>query len=110
MLAATGGRIQKRFDFQDGDLAGWIMPRASDWEIAAEGSNRFLRLSKAGEPGVPRRPLQYALRRDLCLGDFDLRVKVRRAGRSMLIVFGYQDPLHFYYAHLSSDRDRKSVV
>ena len=35
--------------------------------------------------------------------DFDLRIKVRRAGKSMMVTFGYQDTLHFYYAHVSAD-------
>ncbi len=102
-------RVQLRVDFQDGKLDRWILPRASDWEVAAEGPNRFLRLLTAGEIGEPRRPLQYAIRKDLCLGDFDLRVKVRRARNSMMIAFGYQDTLHFYYAHLSADSGDHSV-
>jgi hypothetical protein len=104
LLRADDGRVRLRDDFQQGSLAAWTLPRADDWEIVAEGPNRFLRLRQKGQIGEPRRPLQYALRRDLCLGDFDLRVKMRRAGRSLLVVFGYQDTLHFYYAHLSSDR------
>lgn len=103
MLLAAALLASLSADFQQGDLGKWILPAAADWEIAAEGPNRFLRLRKAGTIGEPRRPLQYALHRDLCLGDFTLRVKVRRAGNSMMIAFGYQDTLHFYYAHLSAD-------
>ncbi len=102
-------RIRVTDDFQSGSLAAWLLPKPADWEIAQEGDNRFLRLKTAGEIGAPRRPLQYALRRDLCLGDFDLRVKVRRSGKSLLIAFGYQDTLHFYYAHISADSGAVAV-
>ena len=103
LLAAAGWAGAEKIDFEDGKLARWILPRPSDWKIAVEGGNHFLRLLQKGEIGDPRRPLQYALLRNTCLGDFDLRVKVRRAGKSMMIAFGYQDSLHFYYAHISSD-------
>ena len=96
-------KIDLSIDFEDRDLSRWILPKAADWEIAAERGNHFLRLRNEGEIGNPRRPLQYAMLKDLCLGDFSLRVRVRRAGKSMMIAFGYQDTLHFYYAHLSSD-------
>lgn len=76
-------------DFEDRDLSGWLLPSAGDWTIASEGRNHFLRLVKAGEIGAPRRPIQYAIRKDLCVSDFTLRVRVRRAGKSMLVVFGY---------------------
>ncbi len=108
LLFALGGllsaeTVHRRIDFENRDLSAWLLPSPADWEIAAEGSNHFLRLLKAGEIGNPRRPLQYAILKDVCVGDFDLRVKVRRTGKSMMIAFGYQDTLHFYYAHISAD-------
>lgn len=107
--ALTAGEIHRSINFERGDLSAWILPKPADWEIASEGGNHFLRLLHAGEIGAPRRPLQYALLKDACMGDFTLRVKVRRAGRSMMIAFGYQDTLHFYYAHLSADDGNHAV-
>jgi len=103
MLPAAVLLVRLFFDFEERHLQQWSFPSAADWEIGSEANNHFLNLRKAGPIGAPRRPLQFALVKDLCLGDFTLRVKVRRAGRSMLIVFGYVDTLHFYYAHLSAD-------
>ena len=102
---AFAERISVRADFEDEDLSAWILPSAADWAIGAIGANHFLRLWKFGEIGEPRRPLQYAIRKNLCVSDFDLRVRVARTGgsKSMMIAFGYQDTLHFYYAHLSAD-------
>ena len=102
-MVAAAALLALSIDFENRDLSGWILPRVADWQIASEGDNHFLRLRTAGDIGEPRRPLQYAIRKDLCLGDFTLRVKVRRARNSLLVVFGYQDTLHFYYAHLSAD-------
>jgi hypothetical protein len=106
-LAAAEGpvaKVQLLVNFEGEDLAqNWLLPRLSDWAIAAESGNRFLRLLTPGEIGQPRRPLQYAIRKNLCVSDFDLRVRLRQAKRSVMIAFGYQDTLHFYYTHLSSD-------
>src|SRR5579864_117362 len=55
------------------------------------------------EPGVPRRPLQFALIKGVNVGSFDFQARLRREGRSMMVVFNYIDTLHFYYTHLSMD-------
>lgn len=103
LLAAAS--IQRSMDFESGDLSAWTLPKPADWEIGVEGGNHFLHMTRAGEIGEPRRPLQYAILKDSCVGDFTLDVKTRRTGasKSVLVTFGYQDTLHFYYAHLSSD-------
>jgi len=106
---ARAERIQLSVDFQNETLSRWILPKPADWVIAHESTNKFLRLRTAGAIGKPRRPIQYAILKDLCLSDFDLRVKVRRTGKSMMIAFGYQDTLHFYYAHISSDHGDHAV-
>jgi len=109
LSSAVAETVRYNADFEDRNLSAWVLPAAVDWEIASEGQNDFLRLRKAGEIGNPRRPLQYAIPKNLCVSDFDLRVKVRRSGGSMMITFGYQDTLHFYYAHLSRDNGNHAV-
>jgi len=109
---ASLGAAQSEFrdNFESG-MKNWLPPRPADWEIAVEGGNHFLRLSRPGYgPGVPRRPLNYALLRDRCFTDFTLSTRLRRAARSLLIVFDYQDTLHFNYAHLSVDRGTQQKV
>jgi len=86
------------------------MPQREDWEILAEDGNHYLHMKRSREPGVPRRPLQFALRTGVNLGSFDLRARVRREGRSMIVVFNYVDTLHFYYTHLSVDRGGQQPV
>lgn len=84
-------------------LDAWQMPYPEDWAILGQPGSRYLHMKRNREPGVPRRPLQFALLRNVEVGSFDLRVRVRREGGSMIVVFNYVDTLHFYYTHISKD-------
>src|SRR5574337_2164393 len=97
-------------DFQSGKLDAWQFPYPEDWTILAEGPRHFLHMKRNREPGVPRRPLQFALLKGPEVGSFEFETLVRREGRSMLIVFNYVDTLHFYYVHLSADRGTEQPV
>jgi hypothetical protein len=97
-------------DFESGDLSRWEFPYAEDWVVRAEEGNRFLHMLRNREPGVPRRPLQFARLRNANVGSFTLEARVRREGHSMIVVFNYVDTLHFYYTHLSSDRGTEQPV
>jgi hypothetical protein len=97
-------------DFASGDLSRWELPYPEDWVVRAEEGNRFLHLLRNREPGVPRRPLQFARLRKANVGSFTFEARVRREGHSMIVVFNYVDTLHFYYTHLSSDRGTEQPV
>jgi len=97
-------------DFERGGLDAWQMPHPEDWEILAVNGDHYLHMLRARDPGVPRRPLQFALLKNIKVGSFDFRARVRREGRSMIVVFNYADTLHFYYTHLSVDRGREQPV
>ena len=99
-----------RDDFNTGSLNAWQMPFPEDWEILKEGSIDYLHMKRNREPGVPRRPLQFARLRGVEVGSFILNVKVRRAGGSMIVVFNYVDTLHFYYVHLSENPGTEIAV
>jgi hypothetical protein len=99
-----------RDDFDTGNLNAWQMPFPEDWEILKEGSIDYLHMKRNREPGVPRRPLQFARLRGAEVGSFILNVKVRRAGGSMIVVFNYLDTLHFYYVHLSENPGTEIAV
>jgi len=74
-----------------------------------------LRLDKGGPVGAnPRRPVKLALWKSGCVSSFDLELRVRRdpiqqQEGDVLVIFGFQDELHFYYAHLSSDDGNVAV-
>ena len=102
--------VSFREDFESAGLDAWEFPYLQDWEIRREGDNRFLHMLRNREPGVPRRPLQFARLRNVNVGSFELRARVRREGQSMIIVFNYVDTMHFYYAHISGDRGTEQPV
>lgn len=57
-----------------------------------------------------RSPLALAILRDADVAECDMTFLVRQTGREyphrdLCLVFGYQDPAHFYYAHLASAAD-----
>jgi hypothetical protein len=57
-----------------------------------------------------RSPTNVALLKDVTVGDLVLTAKVRSTHpdyghRDAVIVFGYQDPSHFYYVHLGKQAD-----
>lgn len=100
-------------NFADGfehGLHAWQFPHPEDWEILDENGNHYLHMKRMGEPGVPRRPLQFALLKSANVGSFDFRARVRREGKSMIVVFNYVDTLHFYYTHVSVDTGIKQPV
>jgi len=118
--AATSGivgdasRVPQVIHFQDnfeaGNLAPWDFPYPEDWVIGAEAGNHFLHMKRNREPGVPRRPLQFARLKNVNVGSFEFQARVRREGQSMIIVFNYVDTLHFYYTHISADRGTEQPV
>jgi hypothetical protein len=115
LIAATGaqpapGKINFHADFSSGKLAAWQFPFPEDWVVNEEGPLHYLHMMRSRDPLVPRRPQQFALVKGITVGSFTLETRVRREGRSMLIVFNYVDTLHFYYTHLSADSGAKVDV
>ena len=104
-----GGDANWSDDFENVDLSDWHLPIPSHWERTEKGGNGFLRLATEGPVGDPRRPVKFALWKPGCVSDFELEVKARRAEKSLLVAFGFQDRAHFYYAHISSDPGTERV-
>jgi len=58
-------------------------------------------------------PRNIALVKDLVVGDFELTADVQStakdyAHRDMCLIFGFQDPSHFYYVHLALRADDRA--
>jgi hypothetical protein len=111
----TAGTGRWTVDFENSSLADWYLAVPGDWKIVESQGNHVLRLDKAGPVGAkPRRPVKFALWKPGCVGSFELDVRVRRdpileKEGDVLVIFGFQDKLHFYYAHLSSDDGNVAV-
>jgi hypothetical protein len=99
-----------RDNFEQGKLDAWEFPFPEDWQILAEGPNHYLHMVRSRPPGVPRRPLQFALLKGPKGGSFTFQTSLRREHRSLIMVFNYVDAMHFYYAHFSVDTGTKQPV
>jgi len=92
----------------------WVFRTPELWRIAREGDRRFLQMAVPPErpmpPGV-RRPQEYAVYAPYEFRGFSLSIRVRVdrdpsvVRRDAVILFGWQDDTHFYYAHLSGATD-----
>ena len=112
--ALLAGDTNWTIDFENNNLDDWYLPDPEVWTIKNEGGNHILHLTEGGLMGKnPRRPVRFALFKPGCVTSFDLRVRLRKDPKDgesdLLIAFGYQDRLHFYYAHLSND-DKSPVA
>ena len=85
----------------------------TDWQVREEAGNHFYALARPFPSGVPRRPIQISLLKEKVFDDLTWNCRVRRLHprtSSLILVFGYQDDTHFYYAHLSADGSAKAPV
>ncbi len=84
----------------------WITQDAADWEAGPD----LLRLRRAGQPGVPRRPTKFAIAETAPFRQVTVELEMKRDGRSLMIVYAWQDDNHWNYAHISSDEAAKVNV
>jgi hypothetical protein len=103
-------KINFHDNFSSANLDAWQFPFPEDWVVKEDGPLHYLHMLRSRDPLVPRRPQQFALVKGITVGSFTLETRVRREGRSMMIVFNYVDTLHFYYTHLSVDPGAKVDV
>jgi hypothetical protein len=81
------------------------------WKIGETPSGKVFSLFKQSEYKPPyRSPVNIALLDDAIVGDFVLECRLQStvkdyAHRSMVVVFGYQNPAHFYYVHFGKRTD-----
>jgi hypothetical protein len=98
-------------DFEKG-ADHWAPLDAKQWEVKkVDGGQVYSQFEKKSSYKPPHRsPLNVALLKDVVVGDLVLTAKVKSthadyAHRDACIVFGYQDPAHFYYVHLGAKTD-----
>ena len=81
---------------------------ADKWRFHPDGAMECEGMGAYAPP--VRSPHIIALLSDRVFGDFVLDVELQQNGREyghrdMCLFFGFQDPSHFYYAHLASQAD-----
>ena len=86
----------------------WTVEQSSDWSVE-DGALRLL--NKAEPPaGKPRRPTKFALIESKPYHKVTVEAEVKRNGKSVILVYGWQDADHYNYAHISSDEALKVRV
>lgn len=92
-------------------LSDFVMSDPKAWKFAKEEQGGALELAQQSkyEP-VHRSPFNIALIKEKTFGDFILEADLKQTGkeyghRDMCLFFGFQDPTHFYYAHIASKAD-----
>ena len=110
-----------RDDFESG-MKHWLASDAGMkeevWSVESAAANRaksYLRVSGPSKYQPPHRsPHSVLLLKDVVVSDFELDVRVQNTNvnagnhRDLCFFWGYQDPAHFYYAHLGAKPDPHS--
>jgi len=98
-------------DFESHPGLDFVVSDPAAWRIGDERGNHFLeQFAQSAYTPPYRSPLNIAVLTGPYLGDFVLEVDVQQTGREYAhrdacILFGFQDPAHFLYAHLASSAD-----
>lgn len=94
--------FEKAADFDD-----WQVRKGSEWKSDEKAG--LYRLTKQGKQGEFRRPLSWSVWKGQAVEACEIHVRARCLtptkvkGRDVLILFGFQDPDHFYYVHFSAE-------
>ena len=88
----------------------WTVPVAADWKVTQYGGGDILTMLVERPQEKPRRPKQFALAETRPFKKVTIEVDVKRIGKSLILVYAWQDDSHFNYVHLSSDAPKDQPV
>ncbi|QDU27908.1 hypothetical protein ETAA8_29990 [Anatilimnocola aggregata] len=101
-------------DFEKG-ADNWQPMDPAQWKVKKTDQGQvFSQHEKKTKYKPPHRsPTNIAILKDVVVGDFELKTKVQSTHvdyghRDACLVFGYQDPSHFYYVHLGKQGDDRA--
>jgi hypothetical protein len=114
----TGGACKERplfsADFEDSKLDAWQATDPEAWRIEDGRGGKVLALFGKSdyEPEV-RSPYNINLIWEVVVQSFVLEVKMLSTTadynhRDLCLIFGHQDPSHFYYVHLANQADENA--
>lgn len=113
-LASITARAELPLLFQDDFEQGasrWQPTDASAWKIIDSVRGKAYSHFKQSNYKPPHRsPFNFSLIKDLPVTDFSFQTRLLSTKpdynhRDLVLVFGYQDPAHFYYVHLGKKTD-----
>lgn len=97
-------------NFEHG-MGKWQPTDRAAWKLVeAHGGHAYSQFKASDYKPPHRSPLNIALIKNVVVGDFDFEADLHSTKpdydhRDMCIVFGYQDPAHFYYVHFGKKTD-----
>lgn len=99
------------WDFDSPQLDEWQQVGNGAWcQIKFPARGGVLELTKSGQPPAEpvRRPANILIAPAPAVTAFSIDLEARslqfaRKGADIVLIFGYQDPFNFYYAHISND-------
>ena len=98
-------------DFEKG-AGNWQPFDPDQWKVKKTDQGQvYSQFEKKSKYKPPHRsPTNIALLKDVVVSDFELKTKVHSTHadyghRDACLVFGYQDPAHYYYVHLGKQAD-----
>jgi hypothetical protein len=107
-----GYRVLYSQDFQEqAALKDFVYTDASVWSVVNADGKQALELTKQSDyKPVHRSPFNIALLAGQKFGDCIIEANCLQTGkeyghRDMVVVFGFQDPSHFYYTHIATKAD-----
>lgn len=92
-------------------LDDFVFTDAAVWKVSEGNGKQALELTKQSTYKPPHRsPFNIALLKDKVFGDVIIEADCLQTGkeyghRDMVIVYGFQDPAHFYYTHIATAAD-----
>lgn len=103
-------------DFESG-YGPWVPLFSGTWQIQEQAGNHVAALTVAGVDRLPvRRPRAYLFLPEHTWSDYNLTVSAKTlesaslSFRDVVLIFGYLDDTHYYYAHTSSRSDSTHTV
>ena len=106
----TEAKLLFEDDFSKG-ADRWQPSDANAWRVIDTGKGKAYSQFRQSDYKPPHRsPLNFALVKDLVVGDLVLEARVRSTvrdydHRDMCLIFDYQDASHFYYVHFGKKTD-----
>lgn len=97
-------------DFKKG-ADRWEPTDAAAWKVIdIKEGKAYSQFQQSKYKPTHRSPFNYSLLKDVSVGDFILEAKVQSTARDyphrdVCLIFGHQDPSHFYYVHLGQKAD-----
>jgi len=95
----------------EGNMENWQPNFPQNWQVINDNNDMVYYLFEPGKQGIVRAPTSRSILESFDVTDFELIVRAKcltdtlNTKRDICLFWGYQDSLHYYYAHFSGTSD-----